>query len=529
MSTRWEALAGDTSRFAIKMSFIADSSEIELADELAASWGSFEIWIQGANVCAHIEEGETVEAVHWYLLPLLEWLASNWNPLFHEERLPVRNAAEDAVASLYRTRFAGAGLDRERALERDEEWYEWRQRHGLHAAREGGLFPELFLRRWGDKIEASWTHQPPPGAPEGFSFLVPHGRALLPPDEVAAAVYTVTRNAVEQLRDWVPESQRLEHLLATVKDLRHASRQRADRLDWLFSLRIGDAAQSDAWASVKQLFRSTTARVRRAVLEPSGGTGLVLPGSSHAVLLFGSVSPTIERSDALALANLLVELFEDDGDSAELVALSESVGQPSLEGLPWEQGYELAERVHEEVDLHGDGRVDVHAVLRERLGVGLESLSLTDPRLRGVAVAGPQHHPSVVWNDTHPRNRSPEGERFTAAHELCHLLIDRCSGRRLAIASGPWAPIELEQRANAFAAYFLMPPDRVRRVVAQLTEPLASSAGIRTVAEAFDTSARATLEHLYNLGFLDEFERELLRGTGLGDEAFGRAESEIGG
>ena len=40
------------------------------------------------NLCAHREDGEQVDSVHWYLLPLIEWFADNWNPLLHEERLP---------------------------------------------------------------------------------------------------------------------------------------------------------------------------------------------------------------------------------------------------------------------------------------------------------------------------------------------------------------------------------------------------------------------------------------------------------
>lgn len=528
MSTRWETLAGDTGRFAVKMSFIADTSEISVAAEMAASWGSFEVWVNGANLCAHVEEGETVEAVHWYLLPLLEWLASNWNPMLHEERPPVRNAGEDAVASLYRTRFAAAGLSQERALERDNDWYSWRQRHGLHAAREGGLFPELFLRRWGDKVEVSWSNQPPPGSPAGLSFLVPHGRALLSPEDVAGALYAVMRRAVEQLKEWEPESERLASLLAIVKELKQPSKQRAARLNWLFSLTMDGGDHARSWEAIRRLFHSTSGKVRRAVLEPSG-TGLVLRGSSHAVLLFGSVSPTIDRSDAVMLANLLVELFDERGDSAALAEVAEDVGLGPVEGTPWEQGYEFAERAHEALALDGDGSIDIETLLVDRLGVLIDASTLSDPRLRGIAIAGPQHHPAVIPNDTHPRNLSYEGRRFTLAHELCHLLVDRRAGRRLAIASGPWAPIEIEQRANAFAAYFLMPPERVQRVVADLTEPLASPAGVRNVAETFGTSPRATLEHLYNLGFLDEFDRELLRGTGLSDETFGRPTMEIGG
>jgi hypothetical protein len=48
----------------------------------------------------------------------------------------------------------------------------------------------------------------------------------------------------------------------------------------------------------------------------------------------------------------------------------------------------------------------------------------------------------------------------TAADE-CHLLVDRERAVSLAIASGPWAPHDLEQRANAFAAAFLMPSELV--------------------------------------------------------------------
>ncbi len=528
MSTRWETLAGDTSRFALKMSFVADTSEIPIEADMAASWGSFEVWINGANLCAHVEEGETVEAVHWYLLPLLEWLASNWNPMLHEERPPVRNAGEDAVASLYRTRFAGATANKERALEHENEWYAWRQRHGLHAAREGGLFPEVFLRRWADKVEASWSNRPSPGSPQGFSFLVSHGRALLAPEDVAAALHAVIRAGAEQLTAWEPTSERLALLLATVKELKQPSKQRTDRLNWLFSLSLDGGDQGGSWEAVKGLFRTTSGKVRRAILEPTG-TGLVIHGSSHAVLLFGSVSPTVDPSDALLLANLLIELFDERGESTALTDVVEALALAPVEGTPWEQGYEFAERAHDALALDGHGSIDMDELLVDRLGVRVSTSTLRDPRLRGIAIAGPQHHPAVIPNDSHPRNRSYEGRRFTLAHELCHLLIDRRAGRRLAIASGPWAPIDIEQRANAFAAYFLMPPERVQQVIADLTEPLGSASGVRYVAETFGTSPRATLEHLYNLGFVDEFERELLRGTGLSDEAFGNPTLEIGG
>jgi hypothetical protein len=74
-----------------------------------------------------------------------------------------------------------------------------------------------------------------------------------------------------------------------------------------------------------------------------------------------------------------------------------------------------------------------------------------------------------------------------------------------------------------------MPSDSVRSVVAGLKDPLASLPGVRQVAEAVEMSSRATLEHVYNPGFLDEFERDVLRGTCLDDEGFDRPIVEIGG
>jgi Zn-dependent peptidase ImmA (M78 family) len=525
MSTRSETLLGDTSRFAVKIAFIDDSSELPMDTDMTASWGSFEIWVNGANICAHVEEGEVVDGVHWYLLPLLEWFAANWNPMLHEERFPVRNAGSDAVESLYRTRFAPPGLPEERAMQHDEDWFEWRQRHGLHAARDGGLFPEIFFRRFEDEIEISWSNRAPLGSPDGFAFLVPHGRAMLDPAAVAQPLFGVLRSATEHLVN-VARSERLEALHLAVKDLNKQQKQRTSRLDWLFDLRVAETG-TESWDAVKRLFAGTTARIRRAVVEPEG-SGLVLRGSSHAVLLFGSVAPEIAEVDARQLAQQLVDRFDDAGDSPVLEELVEVATSANLEGLPWEQGYELADLVRQVVLESLPPTTDIHDVF-EAVGIGIDAITLTDPRIRGIAIAGPQHRPAALVNQSHPRNQSDEGRRFTLAHELCHLILDRRIGRKLAVASGPWAPIEIEQRANAFAAYFLMPPDEIQAVLAELDQELATHEGIRAVAERFGTSPRATLEHLHNLGWLDEFERDTLRGTGIDDESFSRPPAEIGG
>jgi len=52
---------------------------------------------------------------------------------------------------------------------------------------------------------------------------------------------------------------------------------------------------------------------------------------------------------------------------------------------------------------------------------------------------------------------------MTLAHELCHLLVDRGSATELMVVSTPWAPPEIERRANAFAAELLLPKAGILR------------------------------------------------------------------
>ena len=141
----------------------------------------------------------------------------------------------------------------------------------------------------------------------------------------------------------------------------------------------------------------------------------------------------------------------------------------------------------------------------------MEEIALNDVDIRAVAIAGSHHFPAALINIKHDTTRWKSGRRFTLAHELCHILFDREDGTKLALASGPWAPRDLERRANAFAAMLLMPPGLLAKVVQSLDIPLASLDGISAVAHRLRTSLTATLEHLYKLGFIDESVRDRIR------------------
>jgi hypothetical protein len=107
MTVRWEKFTGSTDVFAIRLSFSPDPDEgIAIDPDESASWGRLQLWVKGQDLCAHVDQGELLEGVHWYMLSFLEWLVAAWNPLLHEERLPNRNIGDTAIESLAITRNA---------------------------------------------------------------------------------------------------------------------------------------------------------------------------------------------------------------------------------------------------------------------------------------------------------------------------------------------------------------------------------------------------------------------------------------
>lgn len=519
MTVRWEKFSGNTDVFAVRLSFIPDPDDgIAIDSDESASWGRLELWVNGHNLCAHIEQGELLQGVHWYMLSFLEWLVDSWNPLLHEEKLPNRNIGNTAVESLAITQNPPALASELDIAAWEQEWYEWSGRHALRAARNGGLFPNVVLRRLQDDIEVSWDGELPAGTPPGFRFNFSQGSALLRLEEVAEPLYQLATDAVGYLRERIPSSARLEALEGRLLELPDID-QRDVRLGWLVGLqprahvlsRLTEKTVDQfkgSWEEVTNVLRSFSRGPALEAALASEETPLVLVGSCQAALLFGSVSPTISEADVYTLGEVLIKQYSRYGDQGgQLEELSRNL-LPDEGSLIWEQGYDLAESLHDVLDLTGDW-VDVRTLIRN-LGIHQLWRELNDTGIRGCSIVGPQHRPSIVINRSSRYSRSPAGVRFTIAHELCHLLYDRSHARKLAIASGPWAPTSIEKRANAFAAMFLMPPDLIERAVADSPDPITELPGARAVARKLRVSVVALIEHLYNLTLMTEIERDEL-------------------
>lgn len=510
MPRQRELMLGRRDEFAVKLAFLPDPDEGRAASpENSASWGSLEIWINGHNLCSHVEQGEPVETVHWYLLPVLEWFARNWDFLLHEERLPAKNAGRNAWISMLRTVETPPGLSEHATEVWETSWTNWWARHCLLACREGGLVPNLYIRRWRDSIEFSWGHRRIAGAPEHFRFDANHGSARRDPNEVADVLFGILDGASRHLRDEMPDSPTIARLVDSVTCLEATDNRR--RLGLLSGYRSDGLDAMDRWSELLSVFPNSMPGEAKNAIFGTDESKLVIRGSCQAALMFGSLSPCIDAADAQLLASKLVQYYDQNGESQSLRQMVKCEPVERNHQEAWTHGYRLANDLHEELgDRFANGPIIDIDTIYNHFGISVDEVTLQDASIRAVAMAGEHHRPAVLINknyeylDVQPR-------RFTLAHELCHILHDRAYGARLAMASGPWAPIDIEKRANAFAAMLLMPVELIETVVRGMAVPLDSAPAIWQVANALKTSFSATLEHLCNLGFVDELTRESLR------------------
>jgi Zn-dependent peptidase ImmA (M78 family) len=500
-STTWFAHeAGDRETMAIAMRLF-DNPDSDAADrDVAATWGDLTIWVGGRNVCAHRVPDEEHEAVRWHFLAVLEWLANNWDPLLHEGRLPEANQGIDAAQGMS---MIAARLRLEQ-VDEFAEWQRWWERHCLRAASEGGLFPNLYIRRRRSNVELSWDSGVTEYAPDGFEFLDEAGHEIIAPASGRDALWGMLDASSAALVGRFPDSDRISALRQKALSLRDD-----ERADLRCALIAGMGAEPDQmvkrWNEATQLGYGS-ADARRATFQ-SDHDDLVVCGSGVAAVMFGSLAPTVRPEDVKLIVSLLLSQYPARSPKQELVELVRDESVPRNLVDAWQRGYELAEDLHDALAIDTEQFIDVVDIIR-RLGIDRKQVRLTDPGVRGLTLWSADHTPTVVVNLNYAHGDSAGVRRFTVAHELCHLLYDREQANEVAIASGAWAPADLERRANAFAAMFLMPRALVQRALAWTSHSPAELKGAQQVIDSLGLPATTVLHHLCNLGFIDDGARE---------------------
>lgn len=505
---------GAPERFALDLRLLPDpDGEAAAPADSVGSWGQWRLWVNGLNLTEHhltLADGTVVrqQQVTWYLAPLLQWLAAVWTPLLHEERLPstARRATDARQAYLS---VAGTQMDDAAVF---SPWQAWAARHSLRWAAEGGMLPDVFLRRVGDDVEISWGDRWQPGG-EAAEYLIEPGKAHCDVSDAAQA---------------------LDHVL-----LRFAKDRRFRAYGWHTQFRrhvalrpkTSDADTPLAWYLEGKPHAEGLARIFRDGMRQFGARGRRLLNpvfASHAmtrlspaVAMFGSLSPHISQTAGIRLLGIAAGLHDTGNTQREI----ETYVRPSpawRSSKPWDDGYRLALDLLDDLGLSDQsGPFDLDGLLgRWQVDVRDEALDQIGPL--GVALAGPALIPTIVINRDQVVNQHAFGRRFTIAHELCHLLFDRDRARQIAHSSGQWAPPSVEQRANAFAAMLLMPPGAVRSAFRpQQGRP--SRADVAEMARVLHVGLRAAIQHLANLGEISDEDR-----TRLLDEAVEAGAQQFG-
>ncbi len=502
---------GDPDKFSVRIEFVPNLDPGFASPEEDLSWGRMQIWIAGRNICAHVDRSEVRTALEWYLLPMLEWWTESWDFLFHEQRLPVSNAGDTAWKSLAET-------NRPERLERagtwdadaDEAHTLWTSHHCLRVCRFGGLFPDLVIRRLRDNVEFSWGESAQVGAPEGFSFLHGTGNASMEPDWVTNPLFEILRQAASALLDEQPKSNRLLTLRDQIADLANLDRQ-ISRTALLAGLGAAPKNWLTQWKHLLAQLHAEYAGYRESIkrwFEPTGTNPLCVAGCCEASVMFGAASPTLTERDVLNIATHLVKSAAETPSKRWTDLTKEPQPLPAHES-PYIDGYRLAQEWAERAEIHPseNGAVDIETHLA-MLGVTFANLELDDAATAGLAVQPTGGAPNIFVNLRNPRCRYHSGRRFLIAHELCHLLHDRDHGRDLAMISGPWAPLGLEQRANAFAAALLMPTQFLKDSFGSDVE--LSYGHLLALAKRLQVSTDALAHHLANCRLISVENRDVL-------------------
>ncbi|GHV40239.1 hypothetical protein FACS1894187_21000 [Synergistales bacterium] len=363
-----------------------------------------------------------------------------------------------------------------------KKWYEWLQRHSIRACEEGGVFPDIYFRGAGDKVEISWGANQHPGMPEGFQFQEFSGASLIDRKIVTTVCKDFLKDSIELLLEKMPDSEKLKKMGLSVDEL---ATGRVPAIDWYLPLNRVKKGTETILDVLRNKFPNIDLK------------GSIIPAP---VLMFGTMSPELDEVDIDQILDKM-EIGEssclDQYDPGSLA---------SVRGVPYAVGYDMADdfldQIRDEKEGFGSDYVDIHAIVK-KFGVKVKDIELGDRNVRGIALAGNGIAPMIFVNKSSSYNQDFTGRRYTVAHEFCHLLYDCQYGREVGVASGVWAPQYIEKRANAFAGMLLMPTELIDKHLNQQGDMEWDSAIFKNLMEKLQVGHIALMEHLHNLGYID--------------------------
>jgi len=490
-------IIGNQDRFALGFKLTEDPDEGG-SPHLRASWGHFQVWVAGRNLTSgRAQDGSGVDFATVPLAPIVEWIATNWDPMLHEGRLPSRSESQSAAAWL---------MDILTSLPDDESELDkllcdratWWMRHGMGASLPDFRIPDLILRRIDSGIELSWDDREWRSVPNGVRLVEAPSAVVLPAQEVAEVLYNWAHTVTDELHS-LPAAANFASEMSLLLEGHANSPSTLCRLKWAAGQKIEQAA-----LEVRRLAGVTGDNIEDTVrallgLSVADSAGLITPITIPA-MLFRASSPALSTADLLKLSQVFASL---QSKSDVPLCKYQRVDPPSVNlEVVTQDGYDKATELRSSlsIDITSPllGDYDLEKVLLPRLGVIVEEFALDDHHIDGVAIFAPDNCPMIGINFSGRFSSSRWGRRMTLAHELCHLLYDLNEDNNVGIVSNPWAPYLLERRANAFAAMLLMPPAAIGAVLPENSRQWTSEM-LRNAMSSLGVGRSALAWHLYNL------------------------------
>ena len=404
---------------------------VSVRHQRGLAWAAFSVCVAGHPVWGEARRAGD-SRLEWTLVDLLHGLARTWVWLMHEEGYPLPLARmpdhPGRLMDLAAARWEE--LPESTAEAEEDALFDFRQRHDLSTLFRGLVLPPLWVLREGRDCQV-WSP-------------VLREPVLRPYAEVAAALGSWGDEIASVL-----EADGSEHPRAQLAV--EAWRQRQSVAGRKF-LEVVTGLEPQALVSLLGSAANDEAHIADFFELDAAAQAQPEPNE---LLMAARMTRGLLGNDA---QRDLLSAIRDVPASCRgtLDALSSQAPAPDPDEAPWQQGYRLAQWLREELSHPLERKVDPAAVLAN-WGVQVLRVRIRGP-IDAAAIWGPRHGPAILLNGTALSKASTANGRRTAlAHEICHLLIDREGALPVAEVLGGQVVKRVEQRANAFAAEWLLP------------------------------------------------------------------------
>jgi len=448
---------------------------------VGCTWGDLQVWVRSTLVWGSWCNAGTPTGIRWSWIDLLEFLAVAWPYLQEEETYPIDfPSALDAPRHLGelpgRARLRWRGINENEADREDESLRTFLAVHDFGQSLAGASSPSLILLRQGHRMLAATRQQE------------------------WALDFKQTLATLEQFGNLIAQR------IAVLNDDR--SRLATER--WLAREALSPGKRLEAATGL------ALETLREAWPTPFEGPGAYTPVyelKAAARMIGTELPPSDLRAILTRIGELPIGTLSIPEGVRELV---DDMLREHADEEPYVQGYGLAHGLRAYIGVES-GRTDPEALLGN-WSVAVEEIEIEADHLDAIAVWSEHHCPTVFVNKRGLRSRFPTGRRSTCAHEICHLLVDRDRALPAVEVLGGRIPRGIEQRANAFAAEFLLPRVEVGRFVKASLEYVYSpderkkeiERMVSRLAEDYDVSHETAAWQMLQSGQIGECDEQVL-------------------